>query len=95
MAKATKRPKATILGKLKDLTAQYISAVLKAPQRSDWAFGQRGASKKDVRKAYMVDLRYMKEVALMLQDQDSIDYINRAVDDDDDIDAIKADIKGL
>ena len=101
MAKATgktikvRKPKASILGKLKDLTAKYISAVLKAPQRADWAFGQRGATKKDVRKAYMIDLRNMKEVAVMIQAQESIDYINRAVSDDDDVEAIKADIKGL
>ena len=85
----------TLLAILKDLQAKYIKRVLKAPAYGGYAFGVRSDSKKDIRKAYIADLKNMMEVAKQNGDEKAMDFIKGAVqDDDDELEADIAAIKG-
>ena len=81
--------KINLIKVLKEQTAKYIARMLKAPARSTYVFGQRVASKSDVRKEYLSNLRNLSEVASQLKDQEAMDYISGAIGDESEEELIK------
>ena len=82
-----------LLIKLKALTEKYINAMIKAPDGfQNYALGQRIPTKKDIRKAFMTNLRNIAEVAQLTGDQEALNYCQGIVEDES-LEDIMADIK--
>tara|TARA_R100000742_G_C4181728_1_gene16627 strand:- start:149 stop:421 length:273 start_codon:yes stop_codon:yes gene_type:complete len=81
---------------VKKLQATYVTRMLKAPTKGSdaWNFGIKSATKSELRKAYMTDLRNIVEVAVQNNDQDVIDFCKGCVEDDESVEDLQAQIKG-
>jgi hypothetical protein len=75
------------------LCNRYLLAVIKAPMRANYVFGTRIDSKSDLRRAFVADLKALKEVAQLRGDTKVIDRINGQLTSE--ITALKAELESL